>query len=137
MFAASEVETATLGMGINPAAAGLLGGMVGGVAQAYATMGTFQTARMYADPHIFDRFHYLHENGRDHSPEDSRCWGQGTVDVGFVYGHLSQGGACWGEQGCERCRRSSVHELGFSVSIYLQLAFFKFLKRGPVWALHV
>ncbi|KAJ7900202.1 mitochondrial carrier domain-containing protein [Mycena olivaceomarginata] len=39
VFAASEVETATLGMGINPAAAGLLGGMVGGVAQAYATMG--------------------------------------------------------------------------------------------------
>jgi len=39
IFAASEVETATLGMGINPAAAGLLGGMFGGVAQAYATMG--------------------------------------------------------------------------------------------------
>ncbi|KAJ7275178.1 putative YHM2-protein of the mitochondrial carrier family [Mycena haematopus] len=39
IFAASEVETATLNAGINPAAAGLLGGMVGGVAQAYATMG--------------------------------------------------------------------------------------------------
>lgn len=39
MFTASEVETATLGMGINPAVSGLLGGMTGGVAQAYATMG--------------------------------------------------------------------------------------------------
>ncbi|KAH8835861.1 mitochondrial carrier domain-containing protein [Flagelloscypha sp. PMI_526] len=39
MFAASEVESATLGMGIGPGAAGLLGGMTGGIAQAYATMG--------------------------------------------------------------------------------------------------
>jgi hypothetical protein len=41
VFTASEVETATLGAGINPAFAGLLGGMAGGVAQAYATMGEF------------------------------------------------------------------------------------------------
>ncbi|KAF8078758.1 mitochondrial carrier domain-containing protein [Lyophyllum atratum] len=39
VFTASEVETASLGAGINPAFAGLLGGMAGGVAQAYATMG--------------------------------------------------------------------------------------------------
>jgi len=39
MFTASEVESGTLAMGINPAFAGLLGGMSGGVAQAYATMG--------------------------------------------------------------------------------------------------
>ena len=39
VFTASEVESATLGMGIGPATAGLLGGMTGGVAQAYATMG--------------------------------------------------------------------------------------------------
>jgi len=39
IFTASEVETATLGMAISPAAAGLLGGMSGGIAQAYATMG--------------------------------------------------------------------------------------------------
>lgn len=39
IFTASEVEEAVLGMGISPAAAGLLGGMSGGVAQAYATMG--------------------------------------------------------------------------------------------------
>ncbi|KAJ7293444.1 mitochondrial carrier domain-containing protein [Mycena rebaudengoi] len=39
VFTASEIETATLGMGVSPAAAGLLGGMSGGVAQAYATMG--------------------------------------------------------------------------------------------------
>ncbi|KAF8973875.1 mitochondrial carrier domain-containing protein [Flammula alnicola] len=39
VFTASEVESATLAAGINPAVAGLLGGMTGGVAQAYATMG--------------------------------------------------------------------------------------------------
>ncbi|KAF5384927.1 hypothetical protein D9615_001404 [Tricholomella constricta] len=39
VFTASEVETATLAAGINPAFAGLLGGMTGGIAQAYATMG--------------------------------------------------------------------------------------------------
>ncbi|KZT05975.1 putative YHM2-protein of the mitochondrial carrier family [Laetiporus sulphureus 93-53] len=39
LFTASEVETAVVGMGISPGAAGLLGGMTGGVAQAYATMG--------------------------------------------------------------------------------------------------
>ncbi|KAF9270077.1 putative YHM2-protein of the mitochondrial carrier family [Marasmius fiardii PR-910] len=39
MFAASEVETAGLAMGMNPAVSGLAGGMFGGVAQAYATMG--------------------------------------------------------------------------------------------------
>lgn len=39
LFTASEVETAATGVGINPAAAGLLGGMTGGIVQAYATMG--------------------------------------------------------------------------------------------------
>ncbi|KAJ2919259.1 hypothetical protein MD484_g1140, partial [Candolleomyces efflorescens] len=39
VFTASEVETVTLRAGVNPAVAGLLGGMTGGIAQAYATMG--------------------------------------------------------------------------------------------------
>ncbi|KAF8912999.1 mitochondrial carrier domain-containing protein [Gymnopilus junonius] len=39
LFTAAEVETASLGAGINPGLAGLLGGMTGGIAQAYATMG--------------------------------------------------------------------------------------------------
>lgn len=39
LFTAAEVEGAALTAGINPAAAGLLGGMTGGIAQAYATMG--------------------------------------------------------------------------------------------------
>jgi len=39
IFTASEVESGMLGMGVSPAAAGLLGGMSGGIAQAYATMG--------------------------------------------------------------------------------------------------
>jgi hypothetical protein len=40
LFAASEVETGARALGINAGFAGLLGGMVGGIAQAYATMGT-------------------------------------------------------------------------------------------------
>ena len=39
LFTASEIESATVAMGVNPAAAGLLGGMGGGIVQAYATMG--------------------------------------------------------------------------------------------------
>jgi hypothetical protein len=39
MFTASEVETVSLAAGINPGFAGLLGGMTGGITQAYATMG--------------------------------------------------------------------------------------------------
>ncbi|KIP12405.1 hypothetical protein PHLGIDRAFT_97684 [Phlebiopsis gigantea 11061_1 CR5-6] len=39
LFTASEIETATVSMGVSPAVAGLLGGMGGGIAQAYATMG--------------------------------------------------------------------------------------------------
>ncbi|KAG0302963.1 hypothetical protein BGZ98_007097 [Dissophora globulifera] len=39
IFAASEIEYVALGSGISPFAAGLLGGMGGGLAQAYTTMG--------------------------------------------------------------------------------------------------
>ncbi|KAG8936907.1 Mitochondrial DNA replication protein yhm2 [Tulasnella sp. 418] len=39
MFTASEIEQVAMHNGIGPAAAGLLGGMGGGIAQAYATMG--------------------------------------------------------------------------------------------------
>lgn len=39
LFAAAEIENVAIGSGISPAAAGLLGGMGGGIAQAYATMG--------------------------------------------------------------------------------------------------
>ncbi|CDZ97212.1 mitochondrial carrier [Phaffia rhodozyma] len=39
LFTATEIESATSGMGLNPAVSGLLGGMGGGIAQAYVTMG--------------------------------------------------------------------------------------------------
>lgn len=39
LFTASEIESATTALGVNPAAAGLLGGMAGGIVQAYATVG--------------------------------------------------------------------------------------------------
>jgi hypothetical protein len=53
-------------MGISPAAAGLLGGMSGGIAQAYATMGEFI---LFCINFLFayvlnkHRFHDLYENG--------------------------------------------------------------------------
>jgi len=48
LFTASEIETATAAMGMNPATGGLLGGMGGGIAQAYATMG-FTTSMKTAE----------------------------------------------------------------------------------------
>lgn len=39
LFAAAEIEGAAMTAGIGPATAGLLGGMGGGIAQAYATVG--------------------------------------------------------------------------------------------------
>lgn len=41
LFAAAEIEGAAMGAGMGHATAGLLGGMGGGIAQAYATVGTF------------------------------------------------------------------------------------------------
>ncbi|KZT72773.1 mitochondrial carrier [Daedalea quercina L-15889] len=39
LFTASEVESKAVAFGMSPGAAGLVGGMTGGIAQAYATMG--------------------------------------------------------------------------------------------------
>lgn len=41
IFTASEIEKVAMGNGMSTAVAGLLGGMGGGIAQAYATMGMF------------------------------------------------------------------------------------------------
>lgn len=41
IFTASEIEARTISAGMSPAAAGLIGGMGGGIAQAYLTMGAF------------------------------------------------------------------------------------------------
>ena len=57
LFTASEIETATTGMGINPAAAGLLGGMGGGIAQAYATMG--QSSQTSHSAFTISNLHHL------------------------------------------------------------------------------
>jgi hypothetical protein len=48
LFTASEIETASTSMGVSPAVGGLLGGMGGGIAQAYATMG-FTTSMKTAE----------------------------------------------------------------------------------------
>lgn len=39
LFTAAEIETVAVNAGVAPAVAGLLGGMGGGITQAYATMG--------------------------------------------------------------------------------------------------
>ena len=39
LFTAAEIENRTIDLGVSPGTAGLLGGMGGGVVQAYATMG--------------------------------------------------------------------------------------------------
>lgn len=39
IFASGEIQTVATDAGLSPATAGLLGGMGGGIAQAYATMG--------------------------------------------------------------------------------------------------
>lgn len=56
LFTASEIETAGVGMGVSPATAGLLGGMAGGVAQAYATMGRSSHTEAFF---IRDAYFYL------------------------------------------------------------------------------
>jgi hypothetical protein len=49
LFTASEIERKAITSGISPGVAGLLGGMGGGVIQAYATMGTFFYFSWYPD----------------------------------------------------------------------------------------
>lgn len=44
LFTAAEVEKASANFGISQATGGLLGGISGGVAQAYATMGTWSSS---------------------------------------------------------------------------------------------
>ena len=66
LFTASEVEDFSLRAGVNPAFAGLLGGMTGGVAQAYATMGVLYSlaplSSLFSDQDLYPRFHDVHEN---------------------------------------------------------------------------
>ena len=57
-----------MGLGVNPAAAGLLGGMGGGIAQAYATMGKSAAVCIYPPQWLIRaRFLHLYENGGDHA----------------------------------------------------------------------
>ena len=51
IFTASEIETRTIALGMSPAAAGLVGGMGGGVAQAYLTMGSFRLSSPVIRPY--------------------------------------------------------------------------------------
>ena len=68
LFTASEIESATTAMGVNPAAAGLIGGMGGGIAQAYATMGACAWFGVHkpSTHAVHDRFLHMYEDGRDH-----------------------------------------------------------------------
>lgn len=65
LFTASEIETATSSV-VGSSAAGLLGGMCGGIAQAYATMGEnlLGSPSSSFSTHIKHiRVHDMHENG--------------------------------------------------------------------------
>jgi hypothetical protein len=62
LFTASEVETAVTKMGVNAGAAGLLGGMSGGIAQAYATMGTSGLEHLVLSLDMSCRLLHNHEN---------------------------------------------------------------------------
>lgn len=69
LFTAAEVESRVTRFGLSPATAGLLGGMTGGIVQAYATMGEWILARFksgFLRFVAFYRFLYMHENSRDH-----------------------------------------------------------------------
>ena len=62
------MESKTLEWGINPAAAGLIGGMSGGIMQAYATMGAYYHAQIPPHFPVFipspsPRLHDMHEDG--------------------------------------------------------------------------
>ena len=46
LFTAAEVSHVAVNQGFSPATAGLLGGMAGGVTQAYATMGLLDSLRL-------------------------------------------------------------------------------------------
>lgn len=78
LFTASEIEKVASNAGVSPGSAGLLGGMGGGIAQAYATMGKCSTAgRRWEDGRSKRadwskiRFLHLHEDGRNHPPQAS------------------------------------------------------------------
>lgn len=77
LFTAAEIEGATTAAGVSPAVAGLLGGMGGGVVQAYATMGEF-LARLSP---LTDRLLHVHEDGRDHALEAQCRRREAPVDV--------------------------------------------------------
>ena len=69
LFTASEIESATVAMGVSPAVGGLLGGMGGGIAQAYATMGVSSCSKSHggmdlclADAIRSIRFLHMHED---------------------------------------------------------------------------
>lgn len=63
LFTASEVETTMTKMGVNAGAAGLLGGMAGGITQAYATMGASHRGRLILALDTTHRLLHNHENG--------------------------------------------------------------------------
>jgi hypothetical protein len=82
LFTSSAVESFAMGKGVSPGSAGLLGGVIGGAAQAYLAMGAFfslcpplffleklSTSKVVDEFTDVTRPHrrlHLHENGRNH-----------------------------------------------------------------------
>lgn len=115
LFASGEIETlAKEKLGAGGAVSGLLGGMGGGVAQAYATMGALAppvldlgVRELIARPRsmalrVIRRLLHLHEDGRDHPSQAGRLGCQASRDVCGLYGYLQEGGDQGDQQGSQR-----------------------------------
>lgn len=70
LFAAAEIEAGAMTAGIGPATAGLLGGMGGGVAQAYATVGALPWSSSSC---------CWSSRGRDKGTDERGPWGQASA----------------------------------------------------------
>jgi hypothetical protein len=74
--------------GLSPASAGLVGGMSGGIVQAYATMGRcfeyYPLEYITTFNPLVRRFLYLHEDCGDYPSQASRCRNKAPVDMGCL-----------------------------------------------------
>lgn len=147
LFTSSYVEDfATHQANMSRGAAGLLGGAIGGAAQAYLAMYVcpLRTTRSEPDPPVCvcarqGRLH-AHEDGRDHAQQDprqsrkgsrapDRCRRPACVDLRSLYGDLAQGWNSWDQQGSQRRRAASGEQSRETVTL---IAFPLWLT-GLVW----
>lgn len=120
LFTAAEVESRGTKFGLSPATSGLLGGMTGGIVQAYATMGTlcYTIVRMHWTEHgnvWLCRLLYLYEDRGDYPSQAGSRWDEAAVDLGCLRRHLQAGGYCRYQQGRQCCCIETNDQLGIAV----------------------